>query len=365
MDIAVIGPVVKSPSSSRRRAGFTLIELLVVIAIIAVLIGLLLPAVQSAREAARRAQCTNNLKQIGLGFMNFESSNSHLPPGPFDGQSSTGFKCCNAASPEGWNHFFKILPFIEQQQLYNLANFEVPPVESGRNTTVNGEVFVARTAVASYYCPSRRVNERYAGSPVAASAAANAVSRNDYAGCQGFRTGLAASCAPASTLPAAPNGLPDNNSDAPNINKGNFGGRRGAIVWGGSGVKRLLADFKDGTSNSILCAEKAISPKGFGNEGGDNEWWQNAGWDEDNVRAHFVPTPDTANPWKCDGFKTPPTPDTGDAVWRRNFGGPHSGGINAVFGDGSVKFIKFTVNPTTFRKLAVIDDGEPLSSDEY
>lgn len=361
MNIAAVMPIERDNSFSHRRSGFTLIELLVVIAIIAVLIGLLLPAVQAAREAARRAQCTNNLKQIGLGFMNFESANSHLPQGPYDGRASSNpqFACCNADGPEGWNHFFKILPFIEQQQVYNLANFSSPLKGEGGTTTTNGEIFVARVAIANYYCPSRRVNERYGSDPI------TSTSRNDYAGCQGFRTGLAASCASASTLPAAPNGLPDSNADAGNINKGNFGGRKGAIVWGGTGVKRLLADFKDGTSNSILCAEKAISPKGFSNEGGDNEWWQNAGWDEDNVRGHFVPTPDSANPWKCDAYKTPPSPDTGSAIWRRNFGGPHSGGINAVFGDGSVKFIKFTVSPTTFRKLAVIDDNEPISSDEY
>lgn len=341
-----------------RQRAFTLIELLVVIAIIAVLIALLLPAVQAAREAARRAQCTNNLKQIGLGFLNFESSNSHLPQGPYDGQAST-FACCDAASPEGWNHFFKILPFIEQQALYNLANFEVPPVESGRDKTKNGELYVARTAIAAYYCPSRRVNERYGSDPL------TAIARNDYAGCQGFRTGLAVNCAPTSTQPAAPNGLPANAANATDINRGNFMGYRGAVVWSGTGAKRRLADFKDGTSNSIMCAEKSISPKGMGNEGGDNEWWQNAGWDEDNVRAHFVPTPDSANPWKCGAFASPANPNTGDGIWRRNFGGPHSGGINAVLGDGSVKFIKFSVSPGTFRKLAVIDDAEPLSSDEY
>ncbi|SIO39948.1 prepilin-type N-terminal cleavage/methylation domain-containing protein/prepilin-type processing-associated H-X9-DG domain-containing protein [Singulisphaera sp. GP187] len=346
-----------------RKRGFTLIELLVVIAIIAVLIALLLPAVQAAREAARRSQCTNNLKQIGLGFMNFESANSHLPQGPYDGQATT-FACCDANGPDGWNHFFKILPFIEQQQIYNLANFTAPLAPSAsRDKVLNGELPISRVAIAGYYCPSRRVNERYENN--AASAAVTALSRNDYAGCQGFRTGLAADCAPASTQPAPPNGLAATANNYVAINQGNVAGYKGAIVWAGTGIKRMLADFKDGTSNSILCAEKAISPKGFGNEGGDNEQWQNAGWDEDNVRAHFVPTADSANPWKCGGFLSPPQPDTGNTIWRRNFGGPHSGGINVLFGDGSVKFIKFTVNPNTFRKLAVIDDNEPISSDEY
>ena len=346
-----------SPIPGRRRRGFTLIELLVVIAIIAVLIALLLPAVQAAREAARRSQCTNNLKQIGLGFMNFEWTNNTLPQGPFDGQSPT-FNCCNAASPDGWNHFFKILPYIEQGNVYNLANFQRPPVEAGRDTTANGEVFVSRVAIPNFYCPSRRVNDRYGDNLVVAT------SRNDYAGSAGFRTGPAVDCAPASTIPAPPNGLATS-PDAAAISQGNYAGFRGAIVWSGKGAKRVLADFKDGTSNSILAAEKSINIKGFGNEGGDNETWMNAGWDEDNIRWHFVPVPDSTTFWKCGGYASPSSPDTGATAWRRGFGGPHPGGINAVLGDGSVRFVKFSVSPATFRKLAVIDDNETLSADEY
>src|SRR6267143_242800 len=103
--------------SSMRRRGFTLIELLVVIAIIAVLIALLLPAVQAARDAARRPQCVNNLKQIGLGMMNYESTNGSLPPGEKG--------CCWGT----WGVF--ILPYIEQTQLYNAWNTYGSNVPSG------------------------------------------------------------------------------------------------------------------------------------------------------------------------------------------------------------------------------------------
>jgi prepilin-type N-terminal cleavage/methylation domain-containing protein len=106
------------PRSERSlRRGFTLIELLVVIAIIAVLIALLLPAVQAAREAARRAQCLNNLKQLGLAFQNDESSIGALPPA-FVG-AGTGN---TVAWTNGWSTLARVLPFVEQNGLYNSAN---------------------------------------------------------------------------------------------------------------------------------------------------------------------------------------------------------------------------------------------------
>ncbi len=109
------------------RADFTLVELLVVIAIIGILVGLLLPAVQAAREAARRMQCSNNLKQIGLAFLNFESANRQLAAGPYDSDPSLSpnyvepagsygtVVCCNAASPKGWSQWFKIMPYMNSK----------------------------------------------------------------------------------------------------------------------------------------------------------------------------------------------------------------------------------------------------------
>lgn len=371
--------------SGASRPGFTLIELLVVIAIIGVLIALLLPAVQAAREAARRAQCTNNLKQVGLGFMNFESANSHLPQGAFDGHPQSvdssgnpaplGYKytevvgseygtttCCRAGHPDGFNQFFKILPYMEQQNTYNLANFTALPLWPIPGGNLNGEDDIARVAISSFYCPSRRQNERY-GSNIVTN-----TSRNDYAGCAGFFQGEIYECQAGGTssvnVPLPPNGLFPIADERTPVNLGNTATRKGAIVHGGIG-KRRLADFSDGTSNSILAAEKSLPTDRHGADGGDNERWNNSGWDEDNIRFHFVPVADQQAPSLNGYCQSPPSPKTGTNLWRRNFGSSHPGGMNAVLGDGSVRFIKFSVDPTAFRKISVIDDGEPFKSDDY
>jgi len=357
-------PSVFSTIRAIRRA-FTLVELLIVVAIIALLIALLMPAVQSVRESARRLQCVNHLKQIGLAFLHYESTNEFFPNGPYDSDPRLhaslavydehppaygNTPCCNAAHPDGWNQFFHILPYIEQENVYNLADFASPP-PNGINS-----IQVGQSLIGTYFCPSRRAPIGYGGSRIG---------RIDFAGCagiyQGSRIEYAGGASPQNNLyfgvPPPPTGfLPDADERA-TPNMGNTRGRKGYVANPVLGAKRRLADVTDGTSNSIMVAEKSLAVGREGAEGGDNESWHNSGWDEDCIRWHFAPSADN------DVVHTPPcfplgtTACGGSSIWRRNFGSRHTGGLSAVFGDGAVRFIGFDVDPVTFMTLCAIDDG--------
>lgn len=350
-------PRLRSPA---RRDAFTLVELLVVIAIIGTLVALLLPAVQAARESARRMQCANHLRQIGLGCLNFESSRGHLPTGPYDGDPSlpgmiydepvgayeSGTTCCNAASPLGWSQWFHILPFIEQQPVYDLAKFNLPPIHSGRPADYNGEDSVARVLIPIYYCPSRRKRTGYG---------AGQFGRCDYAGCAGFYQGEVHEN--FGDIPPSPLGMSPRRNERSPENYGNMPGRKGYIVWPAAGARRRTAEVTDGTSNSILAAEKCLPTMRQGSDGGDNERWNNAGWDEDVLRWHFPPRSDRDKNAIVSGSAA--NPNDGATVWRRYFGSSHPSGLNVVLGDGSVRFIWFQIDALAWMRACVIDDGEP------
>ncbi len=291
---AVAGP--------RLRAAFTLIELLVVIAIIAILIGLLLPAVQKVREAAARMACTNNLKQIGLAFHNYHGALGQFPNAGSDGPNQS---CCNATTRVGWTWLYYITPYIEQDNVFNNTN----------DTTV------ADSLIKIYYCPTRRPPTLYSNG-----------ARSDYAGNGG--------------------------QDMP------YNGIRGMLVrqWNNPSSsmpinapienKRTMADVTDGLSNTILAGEKQCHPTVLGTSGGDNEAWQNSGWDQDHVRfGAAVPQPDSMHP-----DSTQPT------FWSIRFGGSHPGGFVAVMGDGSVKFITYNIDANNWMNICLINDGQAITA---
>jgi prepilin-type processing-associated H-X9-DG protein len=273
------------------------------------------------------------------------------------GAYESGTTCCNAAAPEGWSHWFKILPYIEQDNVYKLARFDLPPIHSGRPADYNGEDSVDRALIKTYYCPSRRPPTGYG---------AGQFGRCDYAGNAGYYQGEVhenwgdiPDQANPTTGPLRLGMAPRRNERTPE-NFGNTPGRKGFIVWSAQGAKRRIADLTDGTSNTIAAAEKCLPPSRQGADGGDNERWNNAGWDECVIRYHFPPKSDTDPSIIVVGQPGDPAANT----WRRYFGSSHTGGLNAVFADGSVKFVKFNVDPVVWMYAIVADDGMPLNMDQ-
>ncbi|MFK7778986.1 MAG: DUF1559 domain-containing protein [Gimesia sp.] len=308
--------------SSHHRRGFTLIELLVVIAIIAILIALLLPAVQQAREAARRTQCRNNLKQIGLAFHNFHDVYDRFPAGARDGAGSS-YACCNAQEREGWSWLYQILPYMEQSNVYNLGTNDDP---------VGTYPLVGRKGINGYYCPSRRSPTSYG----------SGYFRSDYAGNGGQRDG----------------GMTSKISL----------GLRGVLVRTNSRDIRVT-DIKDGSSNTIMVAEKALHPDRHGVDGGDNEPWVNAGWDECVIRHGAGVNSDGEEYGLPPRFDTDaPTNDVAVVDkggvswtnWHPFFGSAHQGGMNACLADGSVRLISYNIDGEIMRRISLTNDRETV-----
>jgi prepilin-type N-terminal cleavage/methylation domain-containing protein len=207
----------------RRLKGFTLVELLVVIAIIGILIALLLPAVQQAREAARRSQCSNNLRQIALAIMNYADAAKTLPPG----KVTQGY-CCSTKSGTSWS--ISILPQLEQMGLYNRYDFKIFNEDPGN-------AFVRESLVGVYLCPSETEN-RQTDYPESGPGAGLKYHRGSYRANAGKSTGSSWFDAPdGSALPSS--------------------GWRGPLtVVGVAGLDVVrLSDIRDGTSKTLLVGE--------------------------------------------------------------------------------------------------------------
>jgi prepilin-type N-terminal cleavage/methylation domain-containing protein len=343
------------------RPGFTLVELLVVIAIIGVLVALLLPAIQAAREAARRSQCTNNLKQLGLASLNAESAQGGLPSGGWGWQwmadPDQGF---GETQPGSWT--YQILPYLESANVYSIAKgLSVAQKQAALNE-------LRRTPIAGFYCPSRRPpvlswggNETMINNNVVITHAA----KTDYAGNGGSNStenphpGLQAIADPdIGPLIGPPNASCVDNY--PNPLFCNFGCavKGNMSLFDGAISPRFPVEIRqitDGTSNTVLIAEKRLKNL-FSDEtiidgscADNGALW--GGWDWDVIRWMTTRSGAFAD-------RYPPQVDT-DPTGNNcamNFGGPHTAGFNAVNCDGSVANISFDVDLKTFELACRRDD---------
>jgi prepilin-type N-terminal cleavage/methylation domain-containing protein/prepilin-type processing-associated H-X9-DG protein len=308
---------------STSRGGFTLIELLVVIAIIGVLIALLLPAVQSAREAARRMQCTNNLKQLGLACANYADINGVFPSGGFKSQAAEIGGACGGSHEQSF--FIGLLPFMEQGPLYNAFNASIG-YTSPSNTTV------CSTAISAVSCPSDPEASLVQSTFRASYGGQYDMRYTSYRGNAGTFYAVSRYTSPRCS---------------------NFAAMRAAangVIYLYSAVS--IAQISDGTSNTMLASEIAYS-KLPANERWDWVWWA-SGNNADTLGNTLYPI----NPQK----KLNTEAYQGNLginvkILYHGFSSNHPGGVNAAFCDGSVRFLKDTINTMPFDAATGLPTG--------
>lgn len=341
----VLCPHLSNPSGQKRKA-FTLVELLVVIAIIGVLVALLLPAVQAAREAARRMSCSNNLKQFGLALQNFHDTFGAFPPGMTDDDTQNF----------GWGTY--ILPYMEQGNIYTQISTNVALGTPGLitkpgthpNTDGNSRLHISdsvhgtliQTILPGYLCPSNALGKKDN----------NNYGASHYVGNAGTTTQFGTvtwGCASGNIRGNTETGMLvfDNNNDE-------------TFSVG-------MGDCRDGTSNTFIVGEIGASQNVYPgkNTSGNFPLWAGGNNDfgcESKGMASHVRLADAT--FYINRPATTLNAAAGGSDWHESdmcFGSFHTGGAQFVFVDGSVHFIQSTINTDTLFRLANRQDGLPVS----
>ena len=307
--------------SAARSSGFTLVELLVVIAIIGILMALLLPAVQAAREAARRISCQNNLKQLGLALQSYHDALKTFPP-------------ASVNAPRRHNWVPLLLPYVEQGNLFDEYRFDVNWDDPANQPAVNAHLNVLRCASA----PGGRKR-------IDTVRPAVTMATSDYAP----PTGVAAIQIQVGFVPPTAD-------------------RRGAMTVGGS-VR--MADVRDGTSQTLVFTEDAGRPQFWTSRGRgpENNTPGGGNLPVTNGRVRGAGWADPSNSIPLHGFTydglLAPGPCPINCTNNNEAFGFHPGGVNAAFADGGVRFVSETISIATYAALITRAGGEVISSSDY
>ncbi len=333
-------------------AAFTLVELLVVIAIIGVLVALLLPAVQAAREAARRSQCINNLKQYGLGALNFESSNHRFPVGTTNHLNQGGG---TALPKDRYCWFHDLLPYVEQQALADALkqHFETAPNASALNFVPG-----LTTVIATAMCPSDPINPKLETAAPSLPPLSGSAEDPGHQGFHGNYIGCAASGYFDIVDREGPEHLMERYRGRTPFE---VGSDLDGILFPKSEVS--MSDITDGTSNTLLFSELILVEDGSEND--IRGRYSNP--IHGNVYFSTRRTPNSSEPdrhtW-CGRRQAPPQAPclwigngSGLAIATRSY---HAGGVNVCRADGSVDFIIDSISPIVYRAMGSRDGEEAI-----